>query len=218
MAPEANPFGRRYWEDRYAAPGLAWSGQPNPVMVTEVGLLKPGRALDVGSGEGGDALWLARHGWHVTGIDIAATALEKARAHAEADDPKAAARIDWQQHDLTAWSPKRQGFDLVSSQFMHLPEPARTTLFRSLATAVAPGGTLLVVGHDADVDDLSQRRKHLSGLTYSVDDILAAIDGEDLRIEVAESRSRQARNRGAGSATVHDVVVRASRPHSARAV
>ena len=75
-------WGRDYWEDRYSAPGLQWSGRPNPVLVDEASGLEPGRVLDVGSGEGGDAIWLAGRGWQVTGIDIAQAALDKAAARA----------------------------------------------------------------------------------------------------------------------------------------
>ncbi|MCU1528542.1 MAG: methyltransferase type 12 [Frondihabitans sp.] len=203
---DEHPFDRTYWEDRYGAPGLAWSGNPNPVLVTEATSLTPGRALDVGSGEGGDALWLATRGWQVTGIDIAVNALDKARARVESVDRSAAARIDWQQHDLTAWAPDPESFDLVSSQFMHLPEPARGTLFRALAAAVAPGGTLLIVGHDVSVAD-GAHPAHFLSLMFDVDDVVAAIDGEGLRVDVAEVRARAA---GGGEA-LRDVVVRATR-------
>ena len=221
MGAAEHEFDRNYWEDRYGASGLAWSGKPNPVLVTEVTPLTPGRALDIGSGEGADAFWLAQRGWQVTGVDIAVNALDKARAHAESVDLAAAARIDWQQHDFTEWSPQAQSFDLVSSQFMHLPQPILTTLFRALAAAVAPGGTLLIVGHDAadhdaadhdaaDVDEKSHHRGHLAELMFSADEVLDAIKGEKLTIETAESRPRRAAN-GQRSDFINDIVVRARR-------
>ena len=204
-------FDRDFWEDRYASNERAWSGNPNPVLVSEAAQLTPGRALDIGSGEGADALWLAQQGWQVTGVDIAANALDKARAHAQSVDPAAATRIDWQQRDLTEWSPEPRSYDLVSSQFMHLPKPAMTTLFRSMAAAVAPGGSLLIVGHDvSDVHEHSEHRGHLSERMFSVDDVLDAIKGENLRIVIAESRSRHS-SPAQGSEFFHDVVVMASR-------
>ncbi len=204
-------FDRQYWEDRYAAEGLAWSGDPNPVLVTEAAQLAPGRALDIGCGEGADAFWLAEQGWQVTAVDIAVNALDKAQAHAESVDPEAAARIGWQQHDLTEWSPAPQAFDLVSSQFMHLPRPTMTTLFRSLSAAVAPGGTLLIVGHDAsDVDEGSEHHAHLGELMFTVEEVLAAIKDDGLQVKVAESRQREAAPPN-GREFVHDVVVMASR-------
>lgn len=214
MSVDEHSFHREFWEERYAEPGLSWSGEPNPVLIAEAAALVPGNALDVGSGEGADAFWLAQHGWQVTGVDIAQNALDKARAHAETTDPDVAARIDWQQHDLTEWAPKPHSYDLVSAQFMHLPDPARTTLFRSLATAVAPGGTLLIVGHDAsDFDENSGHRAHLVEKMFTIYDVFTAIKGEGLHIDVAESRQRSTPVRG-GADFLHDVVVKASRPTS----
>jgi len=212
MTHEEHPFGRDYWEERYAAPGLAWSGEPNPVLVAEATPLTPGSALDIGSGEGGDALWLAGLGWQVTGVDISANALAKARARAESVDGHAAARIRWEQHDLTSWSPEPRSFDLVSSQFMHLPASARRILFRALAEAVAPGGTLLIVGHDVSDADAGGHRAHLRELMFGVDEVLSAIDGAELEVGVAESRERDAPAAHDSATPVRDVVVRATRP------
>ncbi|GGF24370.1 hypothetical protein GCM10011399_17370 [Subtercola lobariae] len=210
---EQNPFGRDYWEERYAAPGLAWSGDPNPVLVTEAAELTPGTALDIGSGEGGDAFWLATLGWNITGVDISTNALEKARTRAESLDLAAAARIQWQQHDLTAWAPPAQSFDLVSAQFMHLPDPSRSTLFAALAAAVAPGGTLLIVGHDVS-REVDAHQSHRAALMFTIDDVLAAIDGEDLHVEAAESRERAQVAAHTESGHLRDIVVRATRPRS----
>lgn len=211
MDAEEFPFGRDYWEDRYGAVELTWSGNPNPALVAEATGLSPGRALDIGSGEGGDALWLATQGWTVTGVDIAHNALAKARRQTESVNPAAAERIDWQQHDLTTWAPDERSYDLVSSQFMQLPETSRTTLFRVLALAVAPGGTLLIVGHDVFNIDSSEHRAHFRELMFGVDDVLAAIDGEHLNIEVAEVRARPHGETHTGSGFTKDVVVRATR-------
>ncbi|WP_213816595.1 bifunctional 2-polyprenyl-6-hydroxyphenol methylase/3-demethylubiquinol 3-O-methyltransferase UbiG [Glaciihabitans sp. dw_435] len=208
---EATPFGRPYWEDRYAEPGFTWSGNPNPVLVTESTPLTPGTALDIGSGEGGDAIWLATQGWRVTGIDISQNALDKARGRAEASAPTAATRITWEQHDLAEWAPEPGSFDLVSSQFMHLPNPIRTNLFRALAAAVAPGGTLLIVGHDA-ADFAPDAHQHHSDMMFTAADVVAAIEGEHLRIEAAESRSRVGRRPDGTTGDVRDIVVVAVRP------
>jgi SAM-dependent methyltransferase len=210
-ATAATPFDRAYWEDRYGAPGLTWSGNPNPVLVTEVATLTPGRALDAGSGEGGDALWLAQLGWQVTAVDISTNALDKGQARAESVDPAAAARIDWQQHDITEWAPDVGAFDLISSQFMHLAEPARTRFFRALASSVAVGGTLLIVGHDASDSLADGHSAHLMELMFGVDDVVNAIDGLGLTIEVAEIRQRAAMHEHGEKAWASDVVVRATR-------
>ncbi|MBD8584207.1 methyltransferase domain-containing protein [Frigoribacterium sp. CFBP 8766] len=204
-------WGRDYWEDRYSAPGLQWSGRPNPVLVDEASGLEPGRVLDVGSGEGGDAIWLAGRGWQVTGIDIAQAALDKAAARAAEVDEEAAARITWEQHDLAEWAPAPGSVDLVSSQFMHLADPVRAALFRSLAEAVAPGGTLLVVGHDLSDLTAGAGRHGKEELMFTIDDVLAAVPDDGWTVEVAESRARQVPATDGGTTTVRDVVVKATR-------
>jgi SAM-dependent methyltransferase len=206
---DETPFGHDYWEDRYAAPGLTWSGNPNPLLVTEAANLVPGRALDIGSGEGGDAQWLAAQGWDVTGVDIATNALDKARARVEAADAVAAARIRWEQHDVTSWTPPALTFDLVSSQFMHLADPERGVLFRGLARAVAPGGTLLIVGHDGSNVESDGHRAHLTDLMFTVDDVVQAIAGEGVTVLVAETRERPGADHGSDHSS--DVIVRAIR-------
>jgi SAM-dependent methyltransferase len=208
---DEEPFGRAYWEERYAEPGLTWSGKPNAVLVSEAAGLTPGRALDIGSGEGGDALWLAQHGWSVTGVDISANALDKARSRIELADRSAAELIRWEQHDLSEWLPRAQSFDLVSSHFMHLPEPVRGRLFRSLAAAVAPGGTLLIVGHDVSDTNSGLHRADHPELMFGASDVLTAIESERLSVAVAESRERHVTG-GHDTATVmRDIVVKAVR-------
>jgi SAM-dependent methyltransferase len=145
---------REYWDERYGA-GPVWSGHPNPLLVEYAAELPPGLALDVGSGEGGDVLWLAEHGWTVTGADISPVALARAAELARRAGPQIAGRITWQQADMLSWAPPERHFDLVSAQFLHLPRIARDSLHQRLAAAVRPGGTLLVVGHHpADLETI----------------------------------------------------------------
>jgi SAM-dependent methyltransferase len=134
-----------FWDARYGQSDQVWSGNPNTVLVREVTGLEPGRALDLGCGEGADAIWLAQQGWRVTATDISGVALDRAARHAAAAD--VADRIDWQRHDLGASFPDGV-FDLVSAQFLHsLGDMPREKILRTAASAVAPGGVLLVVGH-----------------------------------------------------------------------
>ncbi|WP_433046931.1 class I SAM-dependent methyltransferase [Dactylosporangium sp. CS-033363] len=136
------------WEDRYRAQDRLFSGNPNGVLVTEVTALEPGRALDVGCGEGGDALWLAARGWRVTATDIAPTAL----ARGAAADPSGT--VTWTHADLSTTPPPAAAFDLVSVQYFPLERAAGDAALQGLLAAVAPGGLLLYVGHDmADVPD-----------------------------------------------------------------
>jgi SAM-dependent methyltransferase len=135
----------RFWEDRYRRRGPVWSGRPNPVLVDFVGSLRPSTALDLGCGEGGDAIWLARQGWRVTAVDISSTALD--RAAADAATAGDADRIDFQQHDLALTFPSG-AFELVSAQYLHSPiEFPRVHVLQEAASAVTPGGLLLIVDH-----------------------------------------------------------------------
>ena len=136
---------QQVWEERYAESDRIWSGRPNDRLVELVADLPPGRALDLGCGEGGDAVWLAQRGWQVVAVDIATNALARAATAAG----ELSARIDFVQHDLTKTFPQGS-FDLVSAQFLHSPlDWDRTVLMRRAAAAVAPGGILLIVDHAA---------------------------------------------------------------------
>jgi SAM-dependent methyltransferase len=134
---------QEFWEDFYAGGKARWSGRPNASLVEEVEGLAPGTALDLGCGQGGDAIWLAAQGWTVTAADISATALEIAARHAA----EAGVGVEWQRHDLAVSQPAGT-FDLVTASFLHSEvELPRGRILRAAAEAVAPGGTLLVVGH-----------------------------------------------------------------------
>ncbi|WLQ36465.1 FAD-dependent oxidoreductase [Streptomyces castrisilvae] len=139
------PSDAEMWDNRYRESHRIWSGRPNTVLVRETEDLKPGRALDLGCGEGADAVWLARQGWQVTATDISRVALARAAEHAA--EAEVSERIDWQFHDLGASFPEG-AYDLVSAQFLHsMGDLPRERILRRAARAVAPGGVLLIVGH-----------------------------------------------------------------------
>jgi 2-polyprenyl-3-methyl-5-hydroxy-6-metoxy-1,4-benzoquinol methylase len=138
---------QEFWEQFYGEREQVWSGRPNVVLVEEVEGMTPGTALDLGCGEGADSIWLAGQGWRVTGTDISQVALDRAAAHA--DDAGVADHITWERHDLTRSIPTGP-FDLVSAHFLHSPvDDPRDAALRAAVAAVAPGGTLLVVSHEA---------------------------------------------------------------------
>lgn len=137
----------RLWDDMYRSRPRVWSGRPNPQLVAEAAGLTPGTALDLGCGEGADALWLAERGWTVTAVDVSAVALERAAGHAA--ESEVGHRVTWLQRDLETWQPETT-FDLVSAQFLHSTEMPWQRSHRIAADAVRPGGTLLVVGHHPD--------------------------------------------------------------------
>ena len=136
------------WDERYRTTPAMWSGEPNRQLVAEADVLPPRRALEAGCGEGADALWLAGRGWQVTAVDFSATALDRGRRRAQ--ELGLGDRVAWQQADLRTWAPPEHAFDLVTAHYLHLPGARSGPLFGRLAAAVAPGGTLLVVGHLLD--------------------------------------------------------------------
>ncbi len=139
-----------FWEGLYRERGQRWSGLPNPRLVEVAGDLPPGSALDLGCGEGGDAIWLARHGWAVTAVDVSPTALGRLSGRAEAEG--IADRLDAIHIDLATAFPSAPegGWDLVSAQFLQSPvDLPRTRILRRAAADIATGGLLLVVDHGA---------------------------------------------------------------------
>ncbi|MFE9204342.1 class I SAM-dependent methyltransferase [Micromonospora sp. NPDC007230] len=145
--PAVDDTTARFWDELYQQRERVWSGRANAVLAEVVEPLPPGTALDLGCGEGGDAIWLAGQGWQVTAVDISTTALD--RLAAEAARAGVASRITVARHDLTRTFPAGR-YDLVSAQFLQSPlELPREAVLRAAARAVAPGGRLLVVEHGA---------------------------------------------------------------------
>lgn len=210
MSHDTIEFTQEFWDDRYRSAGQLWSGDVNAQLTAQIAGLSPGDALDAGCGEGADAIWLARHGWTVTAVDISAVALERGAARASAEGM--ADRVTWRREDLLTWDPRTAGsFDLVTAQFMYLPDAALDALHQRLAAAVRPGGTLLIVGHH--VDDM---RAHVGpgGLAHefrSAQQVAAALPGAKWDIEVAEDFPRTVINLDGEPTTVRDTVLRAAR-------
>jgi SAM-dependent methyltransferase len=182
----------------YAERSSVWSGEPNAQLVAEVGSLAPGTALDVGCGEGADAVWLARQGWDVTAVDISEVALDRARAQAAS----AGATISFEHVDLVATPPAPEAYDLVSAQFFHLPDPPRGQAYRGLGAAVAPGGHLLVVGHYPS-DHIG--KDHPERL-FTTDEIVLLL-GDGWQVVTADVRERTAVHHGELTDLVDGVVL-----------
>jgi len=196
------------WEEHYAAKPQVWSGRVNVQLAEIVGQLNGTRALDLGCGEGADAIWLAERGWTVVAVDVSTTALSRARAAAESRG--IADRIDFQQHDLTAGFPPGN-FDLVSAQFLHSTvEMDRTALLRSAAAVVAPGGTFLIVDHAAAPPWASKMHHHEFPTAETVHSALELDDGQWQRVQVG-TVERSVRGPDGQEATLVDNVIRLRR-------
>lgn len=201
-------FDQAAWERRWSAAlrdhaDAVDRRPPNAHLLAEVADLPPGRALDAGAGHGADTLWLAGRGWHVTAVDFSATALAHARVTAERLGPDVATRVDWLEADLGRWTPPAAAFDLVVCLYVHVADSVNG-LVRRLAAGVAPGGTLLLVGH-RPLDPATGAPTPAAGqVQVSVEEAVAALDAASWTIAVAEERPRPAAGTGV------DAVVRAT--------
>jgi SAM-dependent methyltransferase len=203
-------YTQEFWDDRYRQKARIWSGRPNVQLVAGVRDLPPGTALDVGCGEGADAIWLASRGWSVVGVDVSEVALSRARDHTAELEAPVARRLEWRQVDLLASPELPDQLDLVSIQFMHLPDPERSRIFSALADLVRVGGTLLIAAHDPSDLHTGIGRPPNVDLFYTPQQIAALLD-DRWEIQVCESRPRVAQNAAGHDVGISDAVLQAVR-------
>jgi methylase of polypeptide subunit release factors len=212
-------YWERHWQQTSSDAAGAMDGNPaSPYLAQEAGHLAPGTALDAGCGAGAEAIWLAARGWQVTAADIAADAL--ARAARRAGDSGVSDRVRWVEADLTVWQPDRQ-FDLVTTNYAH-PAMPQLAFYDRIAGWVAPGGSLLIVGHlhtestehthehghpGPEHDD--QRPPAEASVTLAA--ITARLDSAQWTIDTAAEHTRTLVGPGGRPLTLPDVVVRATR-------
>lgn len=168
------------WDERYSGADRVWSGDPNPWLVEMAATLRPGSALDLGCGEGADAVWLADAGWDVTAMDFSAAGLARGAEKAQ----ERGVQVEWVLADLAQWTPQRR-WDLVSVQFMHGDPSLREHVHNAAWAATA--GTLVIVGHDD-----SHPGPPPAEVRYGVPEILAAIGlrPDSPQVAIAELRRR----------------------------
>jgi SAM-dependent methyltransferase len=204
-AVEPGQSSHDYWEAFYARGMSRWSGDPNGALVEEVSGLATGTALELACGQGGDAIWLAGQGWAVTATDVSESALAVAEEHAAAAG--LGGRIAWEAHDLAASRPAG-AFDLVTTSFLHSPIelPWQRILRGAAIEAVAPGGTLLVVGH-------APSAAHSHADLLGPDELTAglALPEGEWTVRTSELRTRVHAFRGAAPVERIDTVVRVQR-------
>jgi len=177
---------------------------PNGHMMAEVAQLPPGRALDAGCGHGADTLWLAANGWRVTAVDFSAAALEYGRSLAAAASAEIAERIEWLEGDLATWSAEAARYDLVVCLYVHVSGTV-DGFVRRMAAAVAPGGTLFLVGHRPIDPATGAATAAANQVQVSVESAVAALDARAWELLVSEERPRAVAGTGV------DAVIRARR-------
>jgi len=193
------------WDERYAGPELVWGSGPNRFVAQELDNLPPGRAIDLGTGEGRNAIWLAERGFTVTAVDFSRVGLARAAGLAAARGVS----VNWVHADLLDYRPTPGGFDLVLIAYIQLPADRLTALARTAAAALAPGGTLLAVGHDRDNLDRGHGGPKDPAVLWMPQIVTAGLAG--LTVLQAERVDRVVTTPD-GERTAIDTLVRAVRP------
>jgi SAM-dependent methyltransferase len=198
-------FSREDWNRRYAEKELLWSAEPNRRFAADVQPLPAGRALDLGCGEGRNAVWLAARGWQVTAVDFSEVALAKAERLAS----RRGAEVDWQLADLRDHVPPAEAFDLIAILYLQLPEAERRLVLGRAAAATAPGGVVYVLGHDTRNLTEGHGGPKDAAVLFTPEEVAADLAG--LVVEQAERVERRVAVDD-GSAVAIDALVRASKP------
>ncbi|WP_341251173.1 class I SAM-dependent methyltransferase [Euzebya pacifica] len=194
---------RTAWDERYASKDYLWTVEPNRFVQQHVAQLTPGTAIDLATGEGRNAVWLAGQGWQVTAVDFSPVGLDKARRLAADHDVD----VEWVEADVTAYQPSAT-FDLVLVAYLQLSTPQRVEVLRRAAGWVARGGTMLVVAHDRSNVTEGHGGPPSPEVCYDVDETVAALEG--LIPSVAEVARRPVQT-DEGERVALDTVVVATR-------
>jgi 2-polyprenyl-3-methyl-5-hydroxy-6-metoxy-1,4-benzoquinol methylase len=200
-----SPTEAAHWDERYASAEQLWSGDPNSILVEVTSVRVPGRALDVGCGEGADAVWLATQGWDVSGLDISGVALERAAKHAK----EAGVSVSWVHSGLVKAGLPAASFDLVSAQYPVLARTPDSVAEHTLLDLVAPGGTLVIV-HHADFEISAPEHHGVNPADYVGPWHIAPLLDDGWGIETNERRPRHL-TAGAGAHHTEDVILVARR-------
>ena len=197
---------REAWNRRYEGSELIWTAQPNRFLAAEVAGLSPGRALDLGSGEGRNAVWLAENGWEVTAVDFSEVGLAKAAKLAD----ERGVFVSWVLADLRDHLPPAGAFDLTVVLYVHLPAAERRRMLAAAAASVAPGGALLVVGHDTSNIEEGYGGPQDPAILFTPEDVAGELP--ELEIERAERVRRSATSPEGEEMEAIDALVRARKP------
>jgi SAM-dependent methyltransferase len=198
-------YDRDFWEQLWSRTLGERADQvarrPPSSHLTDLEELRPGLALDAGCGHGSETLWLATRGWRVTAVDFSAVALAQGRSTAAAAGPDVAERIDWVEADLGTWEPRPEHYDLAISLYVHVAGSVEEMVQR-MAGAVAPGGTLLLVGHRPIDPGTGAATPAAGQVQVSVETATASLDSVGWDLIAAEDRPRAAAGTGV-DAVIH---------------
>lgn len=197
------------WDRRYSAPDLVWGPEPNRRLVAEVEALTPGRALDLGGGQGRNAVWLASRGWDVTIVDFSRAGLDRAEEMAR----QQGVAVTAVQADVGDYRPPAGEFDLVIVLYLQVPDPVLGAAVSGASRALAPGGTFLLIGHDVDNLDRGHGGPPDPAILQSPDQVTGFLE-DDLEV-VAAQRIDRVVDTPDGPRTAIDTLVRAIRPATA---
>lgn len=179
------------WDQRYAASELVWSQEPNQFVAAELADLSPGTAVDLGAGEGRNAIWLASRGWSATAVDFSQVALDKGARLA--GDLSLEGRVTWTCADATRWVPE-EPVDLVVVAYLQLPADDRRRAVRGAFAMLQAGGTLLLVGHDSTNLAEGTGGPQDPSVLMTAEDVLADLDGLEVQVVRAERVAREVRS------------------------
>jgi SAM-dependent methyltransferase len=197
----------REWDERYRSADLVWGAEPNRFVRQMCERLPIGTAIDLACGEGRNALWLARLGWQVVGVDYSAAAIERATELAGRLPENVRQRVSWRVGDITREPPRPSSVDLAVLSYVHLPPVQAAALLIDAARALRPGGHVVVVGHDRRNLDEGVGGPQDASLLYVPEQIAMSLVDAGLELDLAETVERPT---DAGVAL--DTVVRARRP------
>jgi SAM-dependent methyltransferase len=204
---ESSHVDSQQWDERYSGAEFEWTTRPNQFVAAELADLPPGRALDLAAGEGRNTVWLAERGWRVTAVDFSRIGLEKGRKLGAARGVDEA-QVDWIVADLRDYEPERGAYDLALIAYLQVGPSLRAAVLARAAAALAPGGTVFVVGHD-----LTNLTEGMGGpqdpdVLYTPEAVRAELPG--LRV-VRAGRVHRTVERDGATATAVDTLVRAVR-------
>jgi SAM-dependent methyltransferase len=166
------------WDERYRATDRLWSAEPNVFVADRLGGMRPGRGLDLASGEGRNAIWLAGEGWDMTAVDFSEAAIERGRRISD--------EVRWVVADVRVWEPGDE-YDLIVVAYLQLSIDELEPLVRRAVTWLAPGGELFIVGHERSNLEHGVGGPQVPEVLWDLEELVPWLDGLDiLEAEIVE--------------------------------